>query len=248
MNVNHLNKTIVEKFNNKTGELAILIDPEKENDLEKLVPKIIKANFSYIFVGGSTCTTSQIKFTVHQLKKLTNLPIILFPGSNQQISKEADALLYLSLLSGNNLEYISKQHIDSSLKIRKLNIEIIPTAYLLINGLTQSSVQKISETNPIDRYDWKKTLKTSLAGEFLGMKSCYLDAGSGAKKTIPISILKSLKSKLKVPIIVGGGVNSTKKIITLKKIGINVIVIGNALEKNDLFFEEICLINSTEKS
>jgi phosphoglycerol geranylgeranyltransferase len=240
---------ILEKISSKTGQLALLIDPDKIHLKANLISSLIKAEeakFEYIFVGGSNCNGEHFKATVKTIKQNTALPVILFPGDNKQISKEADALLYLTLLSGRNTKYLIEQHIESAFKINELKIEIIPTGYILIDGGNKTSVVKVSETTPIENNNIELALKTSLAGIFQGKKIIYLDAGSGAKKTIKNELIKEYKKIIKAPLIVGGGIKTTKKIIKLKKLGVNIIVVGNYLENNPHFFEEIKLIQTIE--
>ena len=177
--------------------------------------------------------------TASIIKPLTNIPIIIFPGSSSQITKNADGILLLSLLSGRNSKYLIEEHIDSSLKLRKSVLEIIPTSYILINGETESSVKKISNKIPLSRNDSKAILKTTLAGLNQGKKITFFDCGSGAKKSVPYSVIKLIKQNSKSPLIVGGGINSTKKINIFKKLGVNIIVVGNFIEQNSSKITEI---------
>jgi len=234
--------TILEKFTSKTGQIALLIDPEKTNKedaLLKLVACIHESSIDYLFVGGSSASFEDTQKVVSILKNITRIPIVLFPGSYKQIVDGCDAILFLSLLSGRNPEFLIDHHIQSSLILRKIKSEIIPTSYILVDGGTVSAVARISETNPIDRFNYKKLLKTSLAGKFKGNKLTYYEAGSGAIKSIPYSIIINCIKNTSLPIIVGGGINSTKKINLLKKIGVNIIVVGNHVEKNPDFLKEI---------
>jgi phosphoglycerol geranylgeranyltransferase len=229
------NKTIYTSILKATGQIAILIDPEKTNkeaQLESLVNKVEKSDVKFLFVGGSSAKKKQVEFVVQFLKNNCKLPVILFPGSNQQFSNYADGILYLSLLTSSNSKFLIDQHAENSIEIYHSNVEILPTAYLLIDGESDSSVAKISSSIPLTRKSKKEALKISLAGLLQGKKIIFLDAGSGAKKTVPISILKEIKKHTNAPIIVGGGVNTTKKLISLNKIGINIIVVGNHIEKN----------------
>ena len=158
--------------------------------------------------------------------------MVLFPGSNQQFSKNADGILYLSLLTSKNSKYLIDQHTENSVEIYHSSVEILPTAYLLIDGESDSSVAKVSASIPLTRNAKKEALKISLAGLLQGKKIIFLDAGSGAKKTVPIGIIKEIKKHTNAPIIVGGGIKTTKKLILLNKVGVNIIVVGNHLEKD----------------
>ncbi len=235
-------QTIYEEMFNSVGQIAILIDPEKTNtdkQLKEILFKIEKSRVKFLFVGGSTATHSQVKFVVRFLKNNSPLSVILFPGSNKQFSNEADGILYLSLLSSRNPKYLIEQHIENSIEIYNSHLEVLPTAYLLIDGSSDSSVAKISDSKPLTRTSKKEVLKTSLAGLLQGKKIIFLDAGSGAKKTVPNSIIKEIKKHTNAPLIIGGGVKTTKKLISLKSLGVNIIVVGNLLEKNLKKFSEI---------
>ena len=217
------------------GQIALLIDPEKTNSeiqLTNLLSEVKKTGIHYLFVGGSTASKTQVNFVVHFLKQQSTIPVILFPGSNKQFSFEADGILYLSLLSGTNPKYLIEEHIENSIMVYHSKLEILPTAYLLIDGETDSSVAKISKTKPLSRTAKKEALKISLAGILQGKKIIFLDAGSGAKKTVPKSMILEIKKHTNAPIIVGGGIKTTKKLIYLKKLGVNVIVVGNLIENN----------------
>jgi phosphoglycerol geranylgeranyltransferase len=233
---------LLSTISNQTGKIAMLIDPDKINDISLLIEKLQKAQkagITYIFVGGSYCETTRFKLIVKTIKNHCSLPVILFPGDKNQLSDEADGLLYLSLLSGRNPKYLIEQHIESAFEINALNLEILPTGYILIDGGCDTSVVKISETNPIENDNIELALKTSLAGIFQGKKIIYFDAGSGAKKTVSNQLIKEFKKISNIPLIVGGGINTTKKIIELKKLGVNIIVVGNHLENYTTFFDEI---------
>ena len=227
--------TLYTKISSSVGQVAILIDPEKTNtekQLKILLSTIEKSEVHYLFVGGSTARKTQVKIVVQFLKQNSNIPVVLFPGSNKQFSDEADGILYLSLLSSNNPKYLIEQHTENSVTIFQSDLEILPTAYLLIDGGSDSSVSKISATKPLSRTSKKNVLKISLAGLLQGKKIIFLDAGSGAKKTVPISIIKEIRKYTNAPLIIGGGIKTTKKLISLKNIGVNVIVVGNLIEKD----------------
>ena len=236
------NKSIYKSILNATGQIAILIDPEKTNterQLDLLINAVEKSDIKFYFVGGSSAKKNQLEFVVQILKKKSKLPVILFPGSNQQFSNDADGILYLSLLTSSNSKFLIDQHAENSIEIYQSNVEILPTAYLLIDGNSDSSVAKISSSTPLSRNAKKQALKISLAGLLQGKKIIFLDAGSGAKKTVPSSIIKEIKKNTNAPIIIGGGVKTTKKLISLNKIGVNIIVVGNHIEKNIANFKFI---------
>jgi putative glycerol-1-phosphate prenyltransferase len=234
--------TIYDKINANTGQIAVLIDPEKivfNQSFEDLIEKIRISCIHYVFVGGSSSNAIQCKEIISILKKQIHQPILLFPGSPKQFSKEADALLYLSLLSGRNPKYLIEEHVNSALTIKKSKIEVLPTSYLIINNKNKSSVLTTSNTSPIPTNKQKEVLKHALAGELQGKKITFLDAGSGSSTIIPLSTVILIKKFTNNPIIVGGGINKISQIKKLASVGTNVIVIGNAIEKDKLFLDKI---------
>ena len=233
---------IYKKIISQKGQIAILVDPEKTNTAEQIINLTQKASFAqidYFFVGGSTVTRADLEKTVHLLKLHTQIPIVLFPGASHQLSAEADALLYLSLVSGRNPDFLITHHVNSAQEIAKMDIELIPTAYILVDGGTKSSVAYISQTTPIPREQKSIALSTSLAAIFQGKKLVYFDAGSGAKEMVPLQFIAQLKNEIDVPIIVGGGIKSIQDIDSFRKSGANVIVIGNHIEENIDFLLDI---------
>lgn len=221
--------------------IAVLIDPEKCTDdktLKQLLEKATFAKIDFLFIGGSTVTRKEFDKAINLIRNLTKIPLVIFPGSAQQISAKADAILYLSLLSGRNPDFLIGHHIQSATELYDMDIEVIPTAYLLIDGGTQSSVAYVSQTTPIPR-DQKSIVKqTAIAGKLMGKSLIYLDAGSGAKFNVPAAMIKEL-TFLNVPIIVGGGIRDTNTIRNLHDAGANVVVIGNKIEDEIDFLLDI---------
>jgi putative glycerol-1-phosphate prenyltransferase len=237
-----LSKEIFNKLNSETGQIAVLIDPEETNSVEKLqiiVEKAKFANVDYFFIGGSTVTRSDFQKTTSILKSLTDISLVIFPGDHQQLSNDADALLYLSLLSGRNPEYLIGQHVKSAQEVIQLDLEIIPTAYILIDGGKQSTVAYVSQTTPIPRDNTQIALNTAIAGSLQGNKVVYFDAGSGANQPVDAQLIKQVKAQLETVTIVGGGVRSIEQIEALKSAGTNVIVIGNKIEEDIDFLLDI---------
>jgi len=233
------------------GQIALLIDPEKTNSekqLNALLQTIHQSGVSFLFVGGSSAKKKDVEFVVEYLKKHSNIPVVLFPGSNQQFSKNADAILFLSLLTSKDSKFLIDQQAENAIEIYHSKVEILPTAYLLIDGGNDSSVVKISSSIPLARSAKKDALKISLAGLLQGKKILFFDAGSGAQKTIPYSVIKEIKKHTNAPIIIGGGIKTTKKLISLNKIGVNVIVVGNQIEKSLSNFKFISSYLSTFKN
>ncbi|MBI3517893.1 MAG: geranylgeranylglyceryl/heptaprenylglyceryl phosphate synthase [Bacteroidetes bacterium] len=221
---------------NKTThtQLVILIDPDKYNP--ELVKLANACKVSYIFVGGSSLKGNSFEKTIRSIKSITSIPVVIFPGDETQISKYADSILILSLLSGRNAEYLVGKHIKAASKIKASKLETIPTGYILVNGDKTSATQKITKTKPLTGK--KEIIETAIAGELLGKQLIYLEAGSGAKKTLDASVIKAVKKQISIPLIVGGGIDSLQKAKQIILSGPDYIVIGNALEKRpDLLLE-----------
>ncbi len=215
-------------------KLILLIDPDKYN-LE-LIKMADNNKVAYIFVGGSILKQNTFEKTIKSIKEITKIPVIIFPGDETQISKHADGILMLSLLSGRNAEYLIGKHVKAASKIKASKINVIPTGYILIDGANKSSTQKITKTKPLTNK--KEIIETAIAGELLGKKLIYLEAGSGAKKTLNASIIKDVKKNISIPLIVGGGIDSVLKVKNILLTNPDYLVIGNALEKNpDLLIE-----------
>ncbi len=232
---------------NRTKEgqkmLAVLIDPEKItiNEVANFVCKINSSVATHIFVGGSTVADNVAEILVKELKKHTELPIVLFPGDVSQISNEADALLFLSLISGNNPDYLINKHVEAAEKLRNYQLEVIPTGYLLIENGKKTSVEKVTQTSPLSRNDIRLVSNTAKAGEYLGMKLVYLEAGSGAEHPVPMSMISEVKNELSIPLIVGGGIRTKEQLTAAFGAGADLIVIGTALENDESFFNELTL-------
>lgn len=245
-----MKNTIYRNFETIQNGIAVLIDPEKSDNGEILLELLKKAQFArvdYLFIGGSTVTRSEFENTVSFIKSNSSIPLVIFPGSAHQISPKADGLLYLSLLSGRNPDFLIGHHIQSAAELFEMDIEIIPTAYLLIDGGTQSSVAYVSQTTPIPRTNSTIVRNTAIAGKLQGKKLIYLDAGSGAKYSVPAEIIRELND-LNLPIIVGGGFKSIEQISEAHQAGAGIVVIGNKLEvDNDFLFDISNYKNQTKK-
>jgi len=214
--------------------LAVLIDPDKfdETGVSEFIQKLPK-NTTHIFVGGSTVEAGRTCTVVKAIKNVSGLPIILFPGDHSQISTHADALLFLSLISGRNPEFLIEQQVRSVEKLRNTNLEIIPTGYILIDGGRETSVQKVSNTIPLAQNNIQQIVNTALAGQYSGKKLIYLEAGSGAKFSVSSEIIQSVKEAIDIPVIVGGGIRSTEQLQLSYDAGADLVVIGTAFENGD---------------
>lgn len=234
-------QTILKSISVHKKLLAVLIDPDKFS-IEKVSGFIGKVNQSmatHIFVGGSTVNENDTEILVIEIKKHTNLPIVLFPGDVTQITDRADALLFLSLISGRNPEYLIGQHVKAISKLKNTNLEVIPTGYILVENGKETAVEKVTDTKPISIESLLEIVDTAQAGEFLGMKLIYLEAGSGAKTPVTNQIISLVKQQLKIPIIVGGGIRNKTQLENAYHAGADLVVIGTAFEENESFFEEL---------
>jgi len=224
-------KNLIRKLNESANPLlAVLIDPDKYN--AELISLANKNKVTCFLVGGSKLEKGDITKTIKAIKKISDIPVILFPGDETQLSKEADGLLLLSLLSGRNPDYLIEKHIRAAPMIKKMRLDYLSTAYLLIDGGRTSVTQQVTKTTPLDPSNVNYIISTALAAEQLGFKAIYLEAGSGAKINIAASLVKKIKREISIPLIVGGGIDSPEKIKEAIKAGANMIVVGNALEKN----------------
>ncbi len=211
--------------------LAVLLDPDKcQGRILSATISALKTNLPhFIFVGGSHTLTSTDSL-IDLLKEETQANIVLFPGNASQFTTKADALLYLSLLSGRNSEFLIGQHITSSVAIKKSRIETIPTAYILIDGGKPSSVEYVSNTRSIPRDKKEIALSTAVAGELLGMKMVYLEAGSGANFAVPKEMIAYVSDGLSLPLIVGGGIKTQEQLKDAFDAGADLVVVGNIFE------------------
>jgi phosphoglycerol geranylgeranyltransferase len=214
---------------------ALLIDPDKHTE-DSIKNLVIKANCypgpDILLVGGSIVFNG-IDRTVQLIKTLTKKPVVLFPGNAVQFSPYADGILFLSLISGRNPEFLIGNHVLAGPKIKKSGIEVIPTGYILINSGIDTSVSYMSNTSPIPYFKNDIATATAIAGELLGLQAMYLEAGSGAFKPVSVEMIKEVKSNISVPLIVGGGIKTTDQLRQILKAGADMVVIGTAAEEND---------------
>ncbi len=220
---------------------AVLIDPDKvdSNKIHELVHLAINSGVDYFFVGGSLVISSHLDQCIQQIKASCDIPVILFPGSPSQVSKYADALLYLSLISGRNPELLIGQHVISAPFVRNSGLEIMPTGYMVVDGGAPTTVSYISNATPIPADKNDIAMCTAMAGEMLGMKLIYMDAGSGAKRPISEPMIEKVARNIDIPLIIGGGITTPEKAYLNCKAGGDIIVVGNAIEKDANLINEI---------
>lgn len=221
--------------------LAVLIDPDKFSveRAQTFMEKVNNSMATHVFVGGSVVEEGITGCLVSEIKKYTNLPIILFPGDVTQITDSADAILFLSLISGRNPDYLIGKHVEAVSKLRKTQLEIIPTGYILIENGKETAVQRVTGTKPLPKVNIQEIVDTAKAGELLGMKLIYLEAGSGAKEAVCHTIVGAVKQELKIPIIVGGGIKNKEQLDAAYIAGADMVVIGTAFEEDEFFFNEL---------
>jgi len=220
---------------------AVLIDPDKVNParIAELCAIANETGVDYLFVGGSLVVTNHLDEVVQNVKKETDIPVILFPGSPSQVSRYADALLYLSLISGRNPELLIGQHVISAPIVRQSGLEIISTGYMVVDGGAPTTVSYISNAAPIPHDKNEIAVCTAMAGEMLGMKLIYMDAGSGARRPITETMISAVSSHIDIPLVVGGGITTPEKAYLNCKAGADVIVVGNAIEKEITLLREM---------
>ena len=214
-------------------QIALLIDPEEHTtaSAEALGKAATAAQVDFILVGGSY-VSSDLTSIVNAIKAVTEIPVLLFPGSPMQVVPNADAVLFLSLISGRNPDYLIGNHVLSAGLIRKSGLEVIPVGYMLIDGGSVTSVQYVSNTMPIPAHKPDLAVATALAGEMLGLRMLYLEAGSGAKNPVPGKLIAAVRNAVRLPLIVGGGLRSEASVRAALEAGADIVVVGNAAEND----------------
>jgi putative glycerol-1-phosphate prenyltransferase len=231
--------------------LAVLIDPGKlaPRRLERTVDLAVECGVHYFFIGGSLVVNNMLDSVLTSIRERCAIPLILFPGNSFQLSYRADALLFLSLISGRNPELLIGQHVISAPFLKMSPLEIISTGYMLIDGGVQTAVQYMSNTYPIPANKNDIAVCTALAGEMLGLKLIYLEAGSGAKNPVQESMIEAVHEAISVPLIVGGGIRTAEQAAATLRAGADLIVVGNAIEEEpELIREMVAAAESCCKS
>lgn len=218
--------------------LAILLDPDKIdlNNVKVLIENINQSPATHVFIGGSQVDNNILDELIYNLKQNCTLPIVLFPGNPSQISDNADAILFLSLISGRNPDYLIDLQVKAAPILKKTQLEVISTGYILIDSGAVTAVERVSKTRPISRSNLDLVLATAQAGEMLGNKLIYLEAGSGAKQAVPQEMIAIIAENIKIPLLVGGGIVNLQGIQNAYDAGADLVVIGTAFENNNNFF------------
>lgn len=231
-------KALLQKIGSaKKPLLAVLIDPDKFNP--ELVRIADPKKVSCFLVGGSRLHHGSSHATVKQIRRLSSIPVVLFPGDETQLTPAADGLLLPSLLSGRNPEYLIGKQVIMAPLIRKMKLEHVPMAYLLIDSGNISATRSVTATVPLSINHRSAIVHTALAAQQLGFKLLYLEAGSGASSSVPAALVRAVKKQVSLPVIVGGGIDSKQKMLRAVSSGANMIVVGNALEKNVYLLHEL---------
>ncbi len=220
---------------------AILIDPDKQSkkELKQIVEKAKLAKVDLFFVGGSLLTNDSLDSCIKTLKSESDIPVILFPGNAMQVNDKADAILFLSLISGRNAEMLIGKQVITAPILKQSSLEVLPTGYMLIDSGKPTTVSYMSNTTPIPHEKNAVAACTAMAGEMLGLKCIFMDGGSGALNPISEKMIANVRQSVDTPLIIGGGINSGKKAAANCKAGADVIVVGNAIEKDENLIEEI---------
>lgn len=230
--------------------LAVLIDPDKanENHLNSLCDKAEKGQIDYFFVGGSHLSTNNLDFVISYLKINCEIPVILFPGNTMQVNLKADGILLLSLISGRNADLLIGKHVEVAPLLHNSSLEILSTGYILIESGKPNSVSYISNTTPIPRDKPEIATSTAMAGEMLGLKSIYLESGSGAMYSVSAETIAMVSNRINTPLIVGGGIKDAETAQMLYEAGADIIVVGTQIESHQSFIDELAIVNKIKSS
>ena len=231
---NTLYSSLTEAKNRGEKKFAVLIDPDKMrlSNMDRVLKLAVEAKVDYFFIGGSLIVNNMLDECLQSIKDVCDIPLVLFPGNSFQLSYRANAILFLSLISGRNSELLIGRHVMSAPYLKVSPLEVMSTGYMLIDGGVPTSVTYMSNTSPIPGNKDGIALCTALAGEMLGLKLVYMDAGSGAKNPVSASMIEQVSSAIKIPLIVGGGISTPEKALEDVNAGADVIVVGNAIEKD----------------
>lgn len=234
------NQVLNHLLQSRPGVIA-LFDPDRITipQIEKKARLACECGVEAILVGSSILITAGFEQFINAVKKCSDKPVILFPGGSQQLSPTADAIFFLSLISGRNPELIIGEHVRSVFLIREYGLEVIPVGYILIESGNYTSVEFMSNTKPLPRNKWEICAAHALAGQYLGMKLIYLEAGSGARQPVPADLVKKVRKTIDIPLIVGGGIKTPTDARRLIDAGADYIVLGSVIERSPGRFQQI---------
>lgn len=226
--------TFVEGKQQNKKKFVVLIDPDKVklSNIDRILTLANDAKVDYLFLGGSLVMSDMMTQSIRQIRQSLDIPLILFPGDIGQINAEADAILFLSLISGRNPEFLIGKHVVAAPILKKMPLEVIPTGYMLVDGGNVTTAIYMSNSMPIPSHKSDIAVCTALAGEMLGLKMLYMDAGSGAKVAIPTDMIRAVSEQVTIPVVIGGGITTPEKAAANTQAGADVIVVGNAIEKD----------------
>jgi phosphoglycerol geranylgeranyltransferase len=235
-----LNKLKALKTHNKSG-FAVLADPDKiaPAEMQHLARLCNDAGVDYLFMGGSLLMAHQMELCIQRFKSESDIPVVLFPGSPAQVTPYADALLYLSLISGRNPDLLIGQHVASAPQVKASGLEVISTGYIIVDGGVQTTVSYMSNTTTIPADKPEIALCTAWAGELQGKHVIYLDAGSGARRPVSEEMIRKVSANIDIPLIVGGGICTPEKVYQNCNAGANIVVVGNAIERDPLLIRDL---------
>jgi putative glycerol-1-phosphate prenyltransferase len=236
------NSVLKETFSDGKKKFALLIDPDKYSlaEIPGIAESAEQAGADFLFYGGSLVIENNHREYIKALKDKCTAPVILFPGNQLMIAEDADGLLLLSLISGRNAEMLIGRHVLAAPLLKSLTFEILPTGYILIENGHPTAVTYMSQTTPIPSGQDDIAMCTAIAGELLGLQLIYMDAGSGADNPVSVSMIRKVRQNISVPLIVGGGIRTANQAREAAVAGADVIVVGNAIEKNPSLIRELC--------
>lgn len=238
---------MIEKTKAARKSIAVLVDPDKirlDKSFDRLIELCNSLETDFFLIGGSLLVSNVLSAIVGRIKQKSPIPAVLFPGSNLHIDDQADGILFLSLISGRNPDLLIGQHVAAAPLLKQSSLEILSTGYILVGNSAKTTVAYISQTLPIPLRKPEIAACTAMAGEMLGMKLMYLDAGSGADEAVPAQMISDVKKSINVPLIVGGGINTKLKVEAGFKAGADLLVLGTAVEKELSFLADAVRIRN----
>lgn len=238
---------ITDKIRAGKKMLAVLIDPDKTRRLDFLLDACEASKADLILVGGSLITRGSLDECITHIRQRCSAPVVIFPGGVSQVSRQADALLLLSVISGRNADLLIGRHVQAAPLLRESGLEIIPTGYMLIESGRHTAAVYMSGTQPIPRGLTGVAASTALAGEQLGLKMIYLEAGSGADEPVSAAMIRAVRESIRIPLLAGGGVRSAGKVTEHLEAGADIVVVGNILEEQPELLREMAAAAHTFK-